>query len=265
MSQKNRKEGAYHRVRLARSEERPKARDYIESLFDDILYLNGDRSFGNSNSVIGGIASFENQPITFIGIQKGKGIEEAVLTDFGMPKPEGYRKAMRLMKNAEKFKRPVITFVDTPGAYPGVDAEERGQSEAIASSLAMMSALEIPVIAFIIGEGGSGGALALSVANRIYMLENSVFSILSPEGFASILWKDSSLASEAADLMKLTSFDLKEAGIIDGVIPEEAHITLPALEGMREVLSADLRQLKHKKGSVLREERYRKFREIGRS
>ncbi|MDO4753782.1 MAG: acetyl-CoA carboxylase carboxyltransferase subunit alpha [Bacillota bacterium] len=260
---KNNVLSAYQRVRLARSEDRPRAKDYIEELFDDIVYLNGDRHFGNSQSVIGGIASFQNQPVTFIGIQKGRGIEEAVMTDFGMPKPEGYRKAMRLMESAAKFGRPVITFVDTPGAYPGVDAEERGQSEAIASSLALMSGLEVPVIAFIIGEGGSGGALALSVANRLYMLENAVFSILSPEGFASILWKDSSLASDAAELMKLTAFDLKEAGIIDGIIKEEQHVSLPALEGMKATLTKDLKQLKSKKGSVLRDERYDKFRAIG--
>lgn len=263
MSQKEQALSAYQRVRLARSEDRPRARDYIEHLFDNIVYLSGDRTFADSSSVIGGIASFENRALTFIGIQKGRGIEEAVRTDFGMPKPEGYRKAMRLMEQAEKFGRPIITFVDTPGAYPGVDAEERGQSEAIASSLALMSRLEVPVIAFIIGEGGSGGALALSVANRLYMLENAVFSILSPEGFASILWKDSSLASQAAELMKLTSFDLKSAGVIDGIVKEERHVTLPALEGMKALLSKDLRQLGNKKGAVLREERYEKFRTIG--
>lgn len=255
---------AYQRVRLARSEERPRARDYIEHVFDDIVYLRGDRRFGDSESVIGGIAAFEGIPVTFVGIQKGSGIEEAVLTDFGMPKPEGYRKAMRLMTSASKFGRPIITFVDTPGAFPGVDAEERGQSEAIAASLAMMSSLNVPVISFIIGEGGSGGALALSVANRLYMLENAVFSILSPEGFASILWKDASRASEAAELMKLTAFDLKEAGVIDDVVTEEPHVTIPGLESVREKLRQDLKVLMSKKSSVLRQERYDKYRAIGR-
>lgn len=255
---------AYQRVRLARNEDRPRARDYIEHLFDDIVYLRGDRNIGDSESVIGGIASFDGIPMTIIGIQKGSGIEEAVLTDFGMPKPEGYRKAMRLMAGASKFGRPIVTFVDTPGAFPGIDAEERGQSEAIAASLAMMSSLDVPVISFIIGEGGSGGALALSVANRLYMLENAVFSILSPEGFASILWKDAARASEAAELMKLTAFDLKEAGVIDGVVVEEPHVTIPGLESVRETIRRDLKILMGKKASVLRQERYDKFRAMGR-
>lgn len=255
---------AYQRVRLARSEKRPRARDYIEQVFDDIVYLRGDRNVGDSETVIGGIGSFEGVPVTFVGIQKGSGIEEAVATNFGMPKPEGYRKAMRLMASASKFGRPIITFVDTPGAFPGIDAEERGQSEAIASSLALMSGLDVPVIAFIIGEGGSGGALALSVANRLYMLENAVFSILSPEGFASILWKDASRASEAAELMKLTAFDLREAGVIDDVVAEESHVTIPGLESVREKIRADLKVLMNKKPSVLRQERYDKFRAIGR-
>lgn len=253
----------YRRVRMARSEERPRAGEYMEHLFEDMMYFCGDRCTGDSKSVIGGIASFEGTPVTVIGIQKGRGIEEAVATDFGMPKPEGYRKAQRLMRQAEKFSRPVLTFVDTPGAYPGIDAEERGQAEAIAGSLALMSALTVPVLSFIIGEGGSGGALALAAGNRLYMLENAVFSILSPEGFASILWKDAGLASKAAELMKLTAYDLRQAGIVDEVIEEEAHVRLPALEGMRRIIRRDLKELGAKKSAAIREERYEKFRAIG--
>lgn len=262
-SNKNEKRSAYQRVSDARSEDRSRARDYIEHLFEEILYFSGDRSFKDSKSVLGGIASFEGTAITFIGIQKGKGIEEAVQTDFGMPKPEGYRKAVRLMEQANKFGRPIVTFVDTPGAFPGVDAEERGQAEAIASSLAFMSSLDVPVIAFVIGEGGSGGALALSVANRLYMLENAVFSILSPEGFASILWKDSGRASEAAELMRLTAYDLYDDGIVDEVIAEEPHVSIPALEGMRAVLRRDLKERSGKKPDFIRRERFEKFRSIG--
>lgn len=256
--------GAYERVKAARAESRPRAKEFIEALLTDVVYLKGDRRFGDSRSVLGGIASYGKIPVTFIGIQKGRGLEEGILTDFGMPKPEGYRKALRLMEQAEKFQRPVLTFVDTPGAYPGVDAEERGQAEAIAALLSRMSCLEVPVLAFLIGEGGSGGALALSVANRLYMLENAVFSILSPEGFASILWKDSSLAAEAAELMKLTAGDLKRAGIVDEVIPEEEFEEVPGLAGIRAVLDANLETLASKKGKALKKERQEKFRKIGR-
>ncbi len=254
---------AYDRVRAARSENRPKARDFIENLFDDIVYLRGDRNIGDSKAVIGGIASFCGKAVTFIGIQKGRGIDEGLETDFGMPKPEGYRKAKRLMEAAEKFGRPIVTFIDTPRAFPGVDAEERGQSEAIASALALMSRLEVPIVSFVIGEGGSGGALALAVANRIYMLENAVFSILSPEGFASILWKDAALAPEAAELMKLTAGDLAKAGIVDGVLYEEPHVLVPGLEAVRAALRSSLKTLCGKRGAALRNERFEKFRKIG--
>lgn len=255
---------AYEKVKLARDPSRPRAKDFIQSLFNDIVYLKGDRCFGDSKSVIGGIATYEKQPITFIGIQKGSDMEESLETDFGMPKPEGYRKAMRLMEQAEKFRRPIITFIDTPGAYPGIDAEERGQFQAIAESLALSSGLTVPIIAFIIGEGGSGGALALSLGNRLYMLENSVFSILSPEGFASILWKDSALASKAADVMRLTAENLKSDGIVDEVIWELDSEDIKGITGIKRVLTRDLKDLKGKSGTILKKERYEKFRDIGR-
>lgn len=259
-----RKIRAYERVKLARASTRPRAKDFIKNLFQRIIYLKGDRNFGDSKSIIGGIAEFESRPITFIGIQKGAGIEEGVETNFGMPNPEGYRKAKRLMQQAEKFNRPIITFIDTPGAYPGIDAEERGQFEAIASNLAFMSSLEVPVISIIIGEGGSGGALALSIANRLYMLENAVFSILSPEGFASILWKDSGLAAVAAEKMKITAKDLKEFEIIDDYIPELEDSKFPGIEGIKEILQNDLKILCNMKGAQLKKERFEKFRTIGR-
>lgn len=255
--------GPYEKVKLARDAERPRALDFIENLFDDIVFLRGDRCFGDSKSILGGIASFKGIPITFIGIQKGSGMEEALETDFGMPKPEGYRKAIRLMEQADKFKRPVVTFVDTPGAYPGIDAEERGVFQAIAEILATGSKVGVPIISFIIGEGGSGGALALAVANRLYMLENSVFSILSPEGFASILWKDSALASKAANLMKLTSEDLLKGKIIDDIIWELDKEKIGGIAGIETALERDLHELKKKNRNLLKKERFEKYRKIG--
>ena len=211
---------AWEKVKLARELDRPKSLDYIKALFDEFIELHGDRNFGDDKSIIGGIASLEGMPVTVIGEQKGKNVKENMERNFGMPEPEGYRKALRLMKQAEKFKRPIITFIDTPGAYPGMGAEERGQGEAIARSIMEMSRLKVPIICIVIGEGSSGGALAIGVGDKIIMLENAVYSVLSPEGFASILYKDSSKAKEAAENMKMTANDLKKLGIIDKIIKE---------------------------------------------
>ncbi len=212
---------AWDKVEISRKVQRPTSLDYIEYIFDDFIELHGDRYFADDKSIVGGVATINGRSVTVIGQQKGKSVEENIKRNFGMPQPEGYRKSIRLMKQAEKFKRPIITFIDTPGAYPGIGAEERGQGEAIARNLYEMATLRVPVFAFIIGEGGSGGALALAFANKVYMLENSIYSILSPEGFASILWKDSSKAQDAASMMKITAKDLLELEIIDQIIPED--------------------------------------------
>ncbi|MDT8337105.1 MAG: acetyl-CoA carboxylase carboxyltransferase subunit alpha [Candidatus Izemoplasmatales bacterium] len=211
---------AWDRVLLARHKQRPKAKDFIDYLAEDFLELHGDRCFGDDASIIGGIGTINGIPFTIIGQQKGYTTEENIERNFGMPHPEGYRKALRLMKQAEKFNRPILTLIDTPGAYPGIGAEERGQGQAIALNLFEMSKLKVLVIAVVIGEGGSGGALALGFANKILMLENAIYSILSPEGYASIIWKDASKAPQAAEVMKLTSYDLEEFNIIDGIIKE---------------------------------------------
>mgnify|MGYP001251407686 CR=1 FL=1 len=208
------------KLALSRLVERPTTLDYIEKIFDGFIELHGDRKFGDDPSIVGGIARLCSLPVTVIGQQKGRDIKENVRRNFGMPRPEGFRKALRLMKQAEKFRRPVICFVDTPGADPGAGAEERGQAEAIARNLMEMINLRVPVISIVIGEGGSGGALALSVADEIWMLEHSVYAILSPEGFASILWKDARRAQEAALKMKITAQDLLAMGLIDKIIPE---------------------------------------------
>lgn len=212
----------WDRVMLARLNERPTSLDYIDMIFEDFIEFHGDRLYGDDPAIVGGIATLNGIPVTVIGEQKGRNTKENLYRNFGMPHPEGYRKALRLMKQAEKFKRPIITFVDTPGAYCGIGAEERGQAEAIARNLMEMSTIDTLKIAIVIGEGSSGGALAISVADEIWMLENAVYSILSPEGFASILWKDASRAKEAADVMKMTAYDLKELGIITRIIKEPA-------------------------------------------
>lgn len=211
---------AWDRVQAARSMTRPVSGDYINTVFDRFLELHGDRLYGDDRAVIGGIAQIGDQYATVIGEQKGRSTKENKLRNFGMPNPEGYRKALRLMKQAEKFGRPIILFVDTPGAFCGVEAEERGQGEAIARNLYELAGLTVPVLSIIIGEGGSGGALALAMANEVWMLENSVYSILSPEGFAAILWKNGKRAAEAAEVMKLTATELKELGVIDKVLEE---------------------------------------------
>ena len=261
---------AYDRLYLARKAERPNVYEYIENLFDDFIELHGDRLYKDDGSIVGGLAMFNNIPCTVIGHLKGRTLEENLRCNFGMSSPEGYRKAMRLMKQAEKFNRPIITFVDTPGAYPGLEAEKHGIGEAIARNLMEMSKLTVPIIVIVIGEGGSGGALALSIGDRIVMLENSVYSVLSPEGFASILWKDknASRVSEAAELMKMTSADLYEMKIIDKIIKEpRGGITKNreyAYKRLRIYLRDSLEELmKLSKGSLINK-RYNKFREMGR-
>lgn len=208
------------RVALAREPGRPGTAEFLEALFTDFFEQRGDRLCADDPAILGGVALFHGRPVTVIGHRKGRTLDQNLVCHFGMPTPEGYRKAQRLMKAAEKFRRPIITFVDTAGAYPGLEAEARGQGEAIARCLALMSSLTVPIITLVIGEGGSGGALALAMGNQVIMLENAVYSVLSPEGFASILWKDSSRAQEACDVMKLTAADLLELGVADQVIPE---------------------------------------------
>ena len=258
---------AAQRVKLARAVSRPGAMDYINALFTDLFVCKGDRLHREDPCVFGAIARFHGKPVTVIGHRKGRSLEENLSLHFGMPSPEGYRKAQRLMLQAEKFRRPVITFIDTPGAYPGLEAEARGQGEAIARNLYEMSRLTVPVIALITGEGNSGGALALGVANRVLMLENSVYAILSPEGFASILWKDSARHEEACELMKLTAPDLLELGVIDGIIPEpEGGAHLAPAAHMRQVdraLSRCLAELSKESGAALAAGRYQKFRRMG--
>ena len=255
------------KVKLARHPDRPGTADFIDALFTDFFAQRGDRLCGEDASILGGIARFHGRPVTVIGHRKGKNLEENLRCNFGMPSPEGYRKAQRLMRQAEKFGRPIITFVDTPGAYPGREAEERGQGEAIAQCLALMSALEVPVISVITGEGGSGGALALAVANRVLMLEHAVYSVLSPEGFASILWKDSSRADEACAVMKLTAQDLRRGGIVQGVLREPeggAHTNWEAVfRTVDAALVKELAGLEKLKGPALVKQRYEMFRAMG--
>ena len=258
---------AWDRVTIARKAERPKSLDYINKIFTNFIELHGDRNFGDDKSIIGGIAELDGIPVTIIGEQKGKNAKENIERNFGMPNPEGYRKALRLMKQAEKFHRPIITFVDTPGAYPGLGAEERGQGEAIARNLMEMSRLKTPIISIVIGEGSSGGALALGVTDVIIMLENAVYSILSPEGFASILYKDSGKASEAADKMKITSNELKKLGIIDNIIEEPkggAQEDFDAVcKNLKNTILKDIKKLLNKPQEELIEQRYEKYRKIG--
>lgn len=210
----------WDRVQIARLQERPTTLDYISYIFDDFIEFHGDRNFRDDPAIVGGIAYLNNQPVTVIGHQRGKDTKDNIYRNFGMAHPEGYRKALRLMKQAEKFNRPIFTFIDTKGAYPGKSAEERGQSESIAKNLVEMASINVPIISIVIGEGGSGGALGLGVSNRLLMLENSTYSVISPEGAAGILWKDSSLAKIAAETMKITAYDLQELNIADKVVKE---------------------------------------------
>ena len=247
-------------VREAREQTRLTALDFATGIFDDFVELHGDRSFRDDGAIIGGIGWLGDQAVTVVGIQKGKSLQDNLNRNFGQPHPEGYRKALRLMKQAEKFGRPVVTFINTAGAYPGVGAEERGQGEAIARNLMEMSDLKVPIIAIIIGEGGSGGALALAVADRVWMLENSIYAVLSPEGFASILWKDGSRAMEAAELMKITSHELLEMEVVDKVISERGLSTKELLARVKNELQTEIEQLKQLSLDKLLEERYQRFR-----
>lgn len=243
-------------VQLARSQDRLTTLDYATQIFDDFIEFHGDRNFRDDGAIVGGIASLAGRPVTIVGIQKGKSLQDNLDRNFGQPHPEGYRKALRLMKQAEKFGRPIVTFINTAGAYPGSGAEERGQGEAIARNLLEMSDLKVPIIAIITGEGGSGGALALAVADQVWMLENAMYSILSPEGFATILWKDASRASEAAELLKLTAPDLLANGVVDKIISETDTISV-----LKTALTEALTQLSNMSISDLVEARYQRFRQ----
>ena len=261
------KKTAWDIVMLARDAQRPKAKDYIESIVDDFIEFHGDRAFGDDKSIIGGIGRINGTVVTVIGQEKGSTTKEKMERNFGMTNPEGYRKALRLMKQAEKFHRPIITFVDTPGAYPGLGAEERGQGEAIARSMMEMSRLKVPIIAVVIGEGSSGGALAICVSDKIIMLENAIYSILSPEGFASILYKDSSKSKEAAEHMKLTSYDLKKLNIIDEIIKEPKNGAQEdfekVAESLKKCIKEEFKKLLKEEPYNLIEKRYKKYRKIG--
>ena len=247
-------------LKEARDQGRLTALDFAKEIFDDFIELHGDRNFRDDGAVIGGIGRLNGQAVTVVGIQKGKNLQDNLNRNFGQPHPEGYRKALRLMKQAEKFGRPVVTFINTAGAYPGVGAEERGQGEAIARNLMEMSDLKVPIIAIFIGEGGSGGALALAVADKVWMLENTIYSILSPEGFATILWKDGSRSEEAAELMKITSGELLNMGIVDKVIPERGYFTSEIIEAIKTAIVDELAELSQLSTEDLLEARYQRFR-----
>ncbi|MFD2446316.1 acetyl-CoA carboxylase carboxyl transferase subunit alpha [Bacillus sp. CGMCC 1.16607] len=257
----------WDRVQIARHPGRPTTLDYISILFNDFFECHGDRTYGDDEAIVAGVAKYRGLPVTIIGHQRGKDTKENIRRNFGMPHPEGYRKALRLMHQAEKFKRPIICFIDTKGAYPGKAAEERGQSEAIAKNLFEMASLKVPVICIVIGEGGSGGALALGVGNHIHMLENSTYSVISPEGAASILWKDASMARKAAESMRITAPDLKELGVIDEIIPEVkggAHRNVKQQsEEIDRILYQSLTNLLKMSEEELINHRYEKFKAIG--
>ena len=257
---------AWERVTISRKNDRPVGQDYIRTLFSDFLEFHGDRCYGDDPAIIGGIARFAGIPVTVIAQAKGKSTKENVAHHFGMPSPEGYRKALRLMKQAEKFKRPILLFVDTPGAFCGIEAEERGQGEAIARNLFEMSSMKVPILSVVIGEGGSGGALALAVADEVWMLENAIYSVLSPEGFASILWKDSKRASEAAAVMKLTAADLKKLGVIEAVIAEPEVYTEETMQSVVFVLQKKITEFLDTHCNFSPEElaaqRYERFRKM---
>lgn len=258
---------AWEHIQAARDSQRPYTSDYINQIFDGFMELHGDRCYGDDRAIIGGIAAIGNRYVTVIGQQKGRSIKENQYRNYGMPNPEGYRKALRLMKQAEKFHRPIIMFVDTPGAFCGVEAEERGQGEAIARNLFEMSSLKVPVLTIIIGEGGSGGALALAVSNAVWMLENAVYSILSPEGFAAILWKDGKKVKEAAEVMKMTANDLKEAGMIEKVIQENEPAKLDNMSSLADNMKSEIEDfiLRYDEKSEFEivKERYERFRNMG--
>lgn len=266
IAKKDEKKSAWDRVLASRKKERPVGTEYIEDLFSDFTELHGDRYFGDDPAIVGGIARFHGMPVTVIAQEKGRNTRENVLRNFAMPSPEGYRKSLRLMKQAEKFHRPVICFVDTPGAFCGMEAEERGQGEAIARNLFEMSGLKTPVLSIVIGEGGSGGALAMAVADEVWMLENSIYSILSPEGFASILWKDSHKAKEAAAVMRLTAADLQKHGMVERVFEEPEDLTIETLPELTLKMDRCMKIFFRKQlamtGDEIAEMRYRRFRAL---
>ena len=255
---------AWERVQIAREMDRPTSLYYIENIFDTFMEMHGDRNVKDDPAIVGGIAFLENRPVTVIGQQKGRDLKEQVNRNFGMPNPEGYRKALRLMKQAEKFRRPIVCFVDTSGAFCGIEAEERGQGEAIARNLMEMAGLTVPVLAILIGEGGSGGALAMAVANEVWCLENSVYSVLSPEGFAAILWKDKKRAAEAAEVMKMTSDDLLNLQIVDHIFPEPEPVHTNNGQTLAGQLKAAILQFFEKYDTMspeaIQKERYMRFR-----
>src|SRR5215813_6745775 len=259
--------GPWQRAQIARHPQRPYLLDYIPLLFTDFVELHGDRAFGDDKALIAGLAKFKGRPVAIIGQQKGRDTKQRVVRNFGQPKPEGYRKALRVMQLAAKFGRPILTFVDTPGAYPGIDAEERGQGEAIARNLREMARLPVPVIVTVTGEGGSGGALAIAVGDRINILENGFYSVISPEGCASIMWRDATKAEAAAEAMKITAKDLKDFGIVDEIVPEpdggahEDHEA--AARFLADVLERQLAELSLERTQDLIEARYEKFRKMG--
>jgi acetyl-CoA carboxylase carboxyl transferase subunit alpha len=257
----------WQRCQLARHPDRPYTLAYIHAIFTDFTELHGDRRFAEDPAIVAGFAMFDGEPVAVIGHQKGRDTAEKVRRNFGMPRPEGYRKALRIMRLAARFRRPVVTFVDTPGAYPGIDAEERGQAEAIADNLLEMARLPVPIIVVVTGEGGSGGALALGVGDRVLMLENAVYSVISPEGCAAILWKDQARAEDAAKALKLTALDLRELGVIDEILPEPAGGAHMDPGGMAESVAVAIRrhikQLRRLRPDALVARRYKKFRDMG--
>src|SRR5271155_434527 len=259
--------GPWQRAQIARHQQRPYTLDYIGLLFTDFVELHGDRAFGDDKALIAGLAKFHGRPVAVIGHQKGRDTKQRLVRNFGQPKPEGYRKALRVMQLAAKFGRPIITFIDTPGAYPGIDAEERGQGEAIARNLREMARLPVPIIVTVTGEGGSGGALAIAVADRVNILENSFYSVISPEGCASIIWRDSTMAETAAIAMKIMATDLKELGIVDEIVPEPDGGAHGDHEGaarlLGDVLERQLLALSHQPLKEILDARYEKFRKMG--
>jgi len=258
---------AWQRAQIARHPKRPHTLDLIKLLFEDWVELHGDRVFGDDKAMVGGLARFEGQPVVVIGHQKGRDTQENIARNFGMPHPEGYRKALRLMQLAAKFRRPLVTFIDTPGAYPGLGAEERGQAEAVARNLREMAGLPTPIVAVVTGEGGSGGALAIGVADRVLMLEHSIYAVITPEGCAAILWSDAAKAPEAAEIMRITARDLLGLGVIDDIVPEPAggaHRNWEAAaSSLRAALRAQLGALLVKPVDELVQQRYERFRRIG--
>ena len=252
---------AYEKVLLARAKDRPTGLSYIENIFEDFIELHGDRRFADDPAIVGGVATLNGEPVTVIAMEKGKDMRERVKRNFGSPNPEGYRKALRLMEQAEKFRRPVVCFVDTSGAFCGMGAEERGQGQAIAENLVTMAGLKTPIVSVLIGEGGSGGALALAVSDRVWILENAVYSVISPEGCASILWKDSKKVKDAADCLRLTAQDMMELGVVEQVIPEEKDFAL-TYSHIKEVLKGTLSQLKALSEEELLAQRYGRFRQF---